>query len=256
MAGSKSADPWVVQVPEGDHAVAPGVVEEVLGPAAGLVGRRRLRPGPARSPWPRCRSGGWRPGPGWRWPRGGIPSRQDRTSTMPGSSRPRGLPSQHGAAPLLAAGGRRARRPSSGSAPWPPSRATTTRRTRSGRRRSASWRRGPGAEPPPSARSATSPGPPTAPGAVLTDRFIVAQRPPDRLSIDGDGATGLVDGRRLACTYRRRQLVCQDAPAGRTYEEDVARQIETLRRLRDRRRSALRRGGRGPRRPARATASC
>jgi hypothetical protein len=66
-------------------------------------------------------------------------------------------------------------------------------------------------------------------GAVLTDRFIVAQRPPDRLSIDGDGATGLVDGRRLACTYRRQQLACQDAPAGRTYEEDVARQIETLR---------------------------
>ena len=66
-------------------------------------------------------------------------------------------------------------------------------------------------------------------GAVLTDRFIVAQRPPDRLSIDRDGATGLVDGRRLACTYRRRQLACQDAPAGRTYEEDVARQIQTLR---------------------------
>jgi hypothetical protein len=66
-------------------------------------------------------------------------------------------------------------------------------------------------------------------GAVLTDRLIVAQRPPDRLSIDRDGATGLVDGRRLACTYRRQRLACQDAPAGRTYEEDVARQIETLR---------------------------
>lgn len=65
--------------------------------------------------------------------------------------------------------------------------------------------------------------------AELTDRFIVAQRPPDRLAIDRDGATGIVGGRRLACTYRRQRLACQDAPAGRTYEEDVARQIETLR---------------------------
>jgi hypothetical protein len=65
--------------------------------------------------------------------------------------------------------------------------------------------------------------------AELSDRIIVAQRPPDRLSIDQDGAIGLVDGRRLACTYRQQRLACQDAPAGRTYEEDVARQIETLR---------------------------
>lgn len=65
--------------------------------------------------------------------------------------------------------------------------------------------------------------------AELTDRIIVAQRPPDRLSIDGDGATGIVDGRRLACTYRRRQLACQDAEATRTYDEDVARQLATLR---------------------------
>ena len=119
--------------------------------------------------------------------------------------------------------------PWSGSAPWPPSRATTTRRTRSGRRperfleawarsRTATFR---------SVSDFTRTSHST--GAVLTDRFIVAQRPPDRLSIDGDGATGLVDGRRLACTYRRQQLACQDAPAGRTYEEDVARQIETLR---------------------------
>ncbi len=65
--------------------------------------------------------------------------------------------------------------------------------------------------------------------AELTDRIIVAQRPPDRLSIDGDGATGLVDGRRIVCTYRRQQLACEDAEAGRTYEEDVAGQLDTLR---------------------------
>lgn len=64
--------------------------------------------------------------------------------------------------------------------------------------------------------------------AELTDRLVVAQRPPDRLSIDGDGATGLVDGRRLACTYRDEALACRDAEARRTYDQDVARQLATL----------------------------
>jgi hypothetical protein len=64
--------------------------------------------------------------------------------------------------------------------------------------------------------------------AELSDRLVVAQRPPDRLAIDGDGGTGLVRGRRLACTYRDRRLVCDEAPAGRTYEDDVTRQLETL----------------------------
>ena len=65
-------------------------------------------------------------------------------------------------------------------------------------------------------------------GAELTDRVIVAQRPPDRLTIDRDGASGLVDGRRLACVYRRRRLVCEDAAAGRTLEDETAQQLETL----------------------------
>jgi hypothetical protein len=65
--------------------------------------------------------------------------------------------------------------------------------------------------------------------AELTDRIIVAQRPPDRLSIDQDGGTGLVDGQRLACAYRRQRLHCQDAAAERTYDDDVERQLETLR---------------------------
>ena len=64
--------------------------------------------------------------------------------------------------------------------------------------------------------------------AELTDRVIVAQRPPDRLTIDGDGALGLVDGRRLACVYRRHRLACEDAAAGRTLEDETAQQLETL----------------------------
>jgi hypothetical protein len=65
-------------------------------------------------------------------------------------------------------------------------------------------------------------------GAELTDRLVVAQRPPDRLAVDGDGGTGLVEGRRLACTYRDRRLVCASAAAGRTYDDDVTRQLDTL----------------------------
>lgn len=65
-------------------------------------------------------------------------------------------------------------------------------------------------------------------GAELTDRVVVAQRPPDRLTIDRDGALGLVDGRRVACVYRQRRLVCEDAPADRTLEDEAAQQLETL----------------------------
>lgn len=64
--------------------------------------------------------------------------------------------------------------------------------------------------------------------AELTDRVVVAQRPPDRLTIDRDGALGLVDGRRLACVYRQRRLACEDAESGRTIEEETAQQLETL----------------------------
>jgi hypothetical protein len=66
-------------------------------------------------------------------------------------------------------------------------------------------------------------------GAELRYQLITAQRPPDRLRIDQNGATGLVDGRRLACTFRDQQLQCDSAQAERTYEQDAARQLETLR---------------------------
>lgn len=66
-------------------------------------------------------------------------------------------------------------------------------------------------------------------GAELRDHFVVAQRPPDRLTVDGDGATGLVDGRRIACSYAADgDLRCQEAEAQRTYQDDVDRQVETL----------------------------
>jgi hypothetical protein len=64
--------------------------------------------------------------------------------------------------------------------------------------------------------------------ATITDQVVVTQRPPDILTIDRDGATGLVEDQRLACVFRDDELVCQDAPAGRTYEDDVNRQLETL----------------------------
>lgn len=64
--------------------------------------------------------------------------------------------------------------------------------------------------------------------AELTDRVIVAQRPPDRLTIDQDGALGLIDGHRVACVYRQQRLACEDAPAGRTLEDETAQQLTTL----------------------------
>ena len=48
------------------------------------------------------------------------------------------------------------------------------------------------------------------------------------MSVDRDGASGLVDGRRLACVYRRQRLACEDAEATRTLEDETARQLETL----------------------------
>lgn len=65
-------------------------------------------------------------------------------------------------------------------------------------------------------------------GAELTDRVVVAQRPPDRLTVDRDGALGLVGGRRLACVYRDRRLACEDVEARRTLEEETDQQLETL----------------------------
>jgi hypothetical protein len=65
-------------------------------------------------------------------------------------------------------------------------------------------------------------------GAELRHQQIIAQRPPDRLFVDGDGATGLVDGQRLACDFRDERLRCDRAEAQRTLEDETARQLETL----------------------------
>jgi hypothetical protein len=67
-------------------------------------------------------------------------------------------------------------------------------------------------------------------GAVLTRRIVVAQRPPDRLRVDNAGATGLVDGRRVTCTYGEDEaLHCDDAEARVTYEQQAERQLDTIR---------------------------
>jgi hypothetical protein len=66
-------------------------------------------------------------------------------------------------------------------------------------------------------------------GAVLNYRLIVAQRPPDRLRIDQSGATGLVDGQRLACTFRDDELSCDEADARVTLEEETADQLAAYR---------------------------
>jgi hypothetical protein len=65
-------------------------------------------------------------------------------------------------------------------------------------------------------------------GAVINHQQIVAQRPPDRLRIDGNGATGLVDGRRLSCSFRNQRLHCLDGPARRTLAEEADDQLATL----------------------------
>jgi hypothetical protein len=65
-------------------------------------------------------------------------------------------------------------------------------------------------------------------GAQLRGQVIVAQRPPDRLRIDRTGATGLVDGRRLTCGYRRGELDCDSVRAAVTYDEEVADQLGSL----------------------------
>jgi hypothetical protein len=64
--------------------------------------------------------------------------------------------------------------------------------------------------------------------AELNRRIVIAQRPPDRLRIDNTGATGLVDGQRLICTFRNDRLHCQSAEAQRTYDQEVAQQLATL----------------------------
>ncbi len=65
-------------------------------------------------------------------------------------------------------------------------------------------------------------------GAELTDRIEIVQRPPDRLTLDRDGAVGLVDGRRVYCTYRDEALDCEDARARRSYQEGVDEQLRDL----------------------------
>jgi hypothetical protein len=66
-------------------------------------------------------------------------------------------------------------------------------------------------------------------GAQLADDLLIVQRPPDRLTVDGDGATGLVDGQRIGCAARPDgRLRCNQAEAGVTYDEEVANQLETL----------------------------
>ncbi len=64
--------------------------------------------------------------------------------------------------------------------------------------------------------------------AELTHQQITVQRPPDRLFIDNDGATGLIDGQRVACTYRRQRLRCDRAEAQRTLEDETEQQLETF----------------------------
>ena len=65
--------------------------------------------------------------------------------------------------------------------------------------------------------------------AELQRRIVVAQRPPDRLRIDDSGAAGIVDGRRILCTFRDDELNCNDAPADETLEEQSAEQLDSLR---------------------------
>jgi hypothetical protein len=64
--------------------------------------------------------------------------------------------------------------------------------------------------------------------AQLQRRIIIAQRPPDRLRTDNSGAAGIVDGRRVLCTFRNDEPSCNDAPAEVTLEEQVADQLATL----------------------------
>lgn len=67
-----------------------------------------------------------------------------------------------------------------------------------------------------------------ATGTELTDRLVVAQRPPDRLALGRSGGRGLVDGQRILCTVRDDDLRCEEADAERTYEQDAARRQERL----------------------------
>ncbi|HYF46655.1 MAG TPA: hypothetical protein VD926_10635 [Acidimicrobiales bacterium] len=64
--------------------------------------------------------------------------------------------------------------------------------------------------------------------SVLRHEQITVQRPPDRLFVDGDGANGLIDGQRVACTFRNERLRCNEAEAQVTLAEETDRQLETL----------------------------
>jgi hypothetical protein len=65
-------------------------------------------------------------------------------------------------------------------------------------------------------------------GAELHEQQITAQRPPDRLFVDEDGATGLLQGERVACNVRNERVRCDRAEARRTLADETASQLETL----------------------------
>jgi hypothetical protein len=65
--------------------------------------------------------------------------------------------------------------------------------------------------------------------STLERRIVGAQRPPDRLRIDDSGAAGIVDGRRIVCTFRDEELHCNDARAQVSLEEQAEDQLASLR---------------------------
>jgi hypothetical protein len=66
-------------------------------------------------------------------------------------------------------------------------------------------------------------------GAELRGEIITAQRLPDRFVIDRDGASGLIDGQRVACVFRTQErLRCTEAEAEVTLAEQAETQLERL----------------------------
>jgi hypothetical protein len=69
-------------------------------------------------------------------------------------------------------------------------------------------------------------------GRTFSSDIVTAQRPPDRLIIDGSTISGIRDGQRLACARAADdELRCRRAPAPNAFEEAVAQDVALFRAL-------------------------
>jgi hypothetical protein len=69
-------------------------------------------------------------------------------------------------------------------------------------------------------------------GRTFSTESVTAQRPPDRLVVDGGTVSGVINGERVACAVGSGDnRPCRRAPASKTYEQEVREEVDLLRAL-------------------------